>query len=95
MDDRVTGFAPVFEKDGNRFIFRLADGIGEDEEEAQKIGVGLAFVEGIFTGSKPTWESVNVENLRHLEGVLGGYPIALISGPLFDEAEKQEEVQSE
>lgn len=88
---KLTGFAPVFEKDGNRFIFLFEGTIGVDEEEAYKIGVGIAFVEGILTGSDPTWESVNVDGLLNVEANLGSYPVAIIGGPLFDQVLNKKE----
>ena len=81
-------FVPIFEtKDGNRLFVCLNDFVGTDEDDAWKIAVGASLVECILWGIRPTWKSVDVtEGIPHRKADLGGVPVAIISGPLFDEA---------
>ncbi len=45
-------YSPIFEGHGVRFIFPYKDCSADDEEEAWKIGWGMALVDGIILGFK-------------------------------------------
>jgi len=81
-------WVPVFEKDGHELVVLTEDFAGKDAEEAHKIGWGGALVEGVILGMRFTTKvrEVDVSNFPHRAAMLGGVPVALISGPLFDEA---------
>lgn len=82
-----TQYAPVFEREGNRLIFLHESFVADTEEDAWKIGLGASLVECVLYGVRPTHESVAIVdgNIPHFPAKLGQMPIALISGPMFDE----------
>jgi len=78
-------FAPIFEKNSDRFILRLEDYIAEDHNGAWEIGWGIALVEGVIMGFKFTSETIEIEGeVPHVPANLGGWPVAVLSGPTFD-----------
>ena len=84
----IIGTAPIFEKDENRFFVELVDFLGDDHEDAMKIGWGASLVECIVLSMKFTGETMEIpEELPHISANLGGFPVALISGPQFDACE--------
>ena len=87
MNEQVeTRVAPIFEKDGNRFIAPYRDFVGKNEKEAWEIGIGASLVECIIWGARFTGDTCPVtDDLRGYEAKLNGATVALISGPLYDE----------
>ena len=82
-----TQYAPVFEREGNRLIFLHESFVADTEEDAWKIGLGASLVECFLYGVKPTHESVAIVDgqIPHFPAHLGRMPVALLSGPMFDE----------
>jgi len=83
-----TRYCPIFEKDNNRLIVVTEEFVGEDEEQARHIGWGSMLVECILMGMKYTGDILNIDGeIPHIAADLGGVPIAILSGPVFDEQE--------
>lgn len=82
-------FVPVFEKEGNRLFVCLEDFVGQTEDEALKIGYGAMLVEGILAGMKFTGKvkEIDPKETPHRKCEIIGMPVAIISGPLFNQAE--------
>ena len=81
-------YCPVFEKDGNRLIVRTEEFVGKDEEQARHIGWGAMLVECIILGMEYTGDIIDIESdILHVPCDLGGVPVAILSGPVFDEQE--------
>lgn len=87
MDTIAT--VPIFDKDGNKLFVRSQDFMGDDHEHAMKIGWGASLVECIILGMKFTGDTMEIpEELPHIPADLGGFPVAIISGPQFDAYDK-------
>lgn len=79
-------FCPVYLKDGNELIVLLKSWTAPEEEDAYKIALGSMLVECILYGMKfKEVRSIDVNNLRHYQTKLGDVPVAIISGPVFDQ----------
>lgn len=84
---RETTFVPIFEKDGNKLFLLYESFTANDEDHAFNIGFG-AFVEA-FTYDMTFTErvlEVNIKNIPHIKAEIGNMSVAVISGPMFDEA---------
>lgn len=78
---------PIFEGAGNRFFVCLEDFVGTNEEEAKDIGAINMFLSFAGTWANYTGEILDVTGgTLHRRAHLAGMAIAVISGPLFDEA---------
>jgi hypothetical protein len=78
-----TRYAPIFERGGVRFIFLYADTSPSSEEEAWKIGWGMALVECILLGCKYHGEVLAwnpADDPQCQQGELGGKRIAVVGG---------------
>ena len=85
---KETRYCPVFEKDNNRLIVVTEGFVGKDEEQARHIGWGAMLVECILMGMKYTGDILNIDGeIPHISADLGGVPVAILSGPVFDEQE--------
>ena len=84
-------WVPVFTKDGNRFLLPHKEMVADNENEAWKIGWGTVLVEGIMLAFKFSGETLEIVDgqLVHVRGQLGLMDVCLLSGPLFDAAEKE------
>lgn len=83
MTRAVGQYAPVFEKDGTRFIVATLDWVGDTEEKAWQIAIG-GLPEQIILGFRWTKEIVSITSpMPHGTATLGGLPVAILSGPLF------------
>jgi hypothetical protein len=83
-------YVPVFEKDdGNRFFFPYEDYAASTEEEANRMGQGLAIVEGLVHKFKYTWQVLKIEKgeVPHIQARLGDTQVCIIEGPAFDNIE--------
>lgn len=84
-------YCPVYEKDNNKFIIITENFVGEDYEEAMKIGWGSILVECVFWNINFTNEAIEVDpkNFLHRTGTLRVFgdvlPVAFFEGPFFDE----------
>jgi hypothetical protein len=80
-------FVPVFEKDGNRLLLCPGRFWVELEEEALRIGYGSVLVECILLGMKFIGEVIEVDpnNTKHVRASIDNVPVAIISGPSFDQ----------
>ena len=80
-------FVPIFEKEGNKFFILTEEFIGKDKLEATQIGIGAMLVECIICGVTYISEvrEIDPKNTPHLVAKLGPLPVAIISGPIFDE----------
>ena len=84
----MTQYCPVFEKDGNRLIVRTEEFVGKDEEQAKHIGWGAMLVECILLKMKYTGDIISIDGeIPHVAADLGSVPVAILSGPVFDEQE--------
>ena len=87
----MTQYCPVYEKDGNRLIVVTEEFVGKDEEQAKQIGWGSMLVECILMKMKYTGDIINIDGeIPHIAADLGGVPVAILSGPVFDEQESGE-----
>lgn len=78
---------PIFEGAGNRFFVCFEDFVGTNEEEAKDIGAINMFLSFAGTWANYTGKVLDVTGgTLHRRAHLVGTPIAVISGPLFDEA---------
>lgn len=76
-------YAPIFEQGGVRFIFLYADTSPASEEEAWKIGWGMALVECILLGCKYHGEVLAwnpADDPKCQQGELGGKRVAVVGG---------------
>ena len=90
----MTKFAPVFTKDGNRFIVCNKDYISDCRTGATEIGIGVLFGEAIVYNFKWLDQEVielDMKNTTHISAELGRLPIAILSGPIFDKMEEEHE----
>jgi len=80
-------FVPIFKKDGNRFFILIEEFVGKDELEATQIGLGAMLVECVICRMSFTGEvqEINLKNTPHALAQLGPLPVAIVSGPAFDE----------
>lgn len=84
-------YCPVYEKEGNRLIVVTEEFVGNDEEQAKQIGWGSMLVECILLGMKYTGDIINIDGeIPHISANLGGVPVAIFSGPVFDEHEQSQ-----
>ena len=85
-------YVPIFEQDDNRFFFPHIDYSSDNESDAYKIGIGALF-ECILLNMKFTHEvmEIDLDNIPHVKADLVGNRIAIISGPLFDEIEENQD----
>ena len=79
-------FVPIFEKDGNKLFITTPDFIGTSETHADMIGLAASIVEGVLLDMKyiGTME-IEPDLTPHRKAHVGNVPIAIISGPMFDE----------
>ena len=90
MHSEEIRYCPIFEKDNNRLIVVTEEFVGKDEEQAKQIGWGAMLVECILLNMKYTGDIINIDGeIPHVVADLGGVPVAILSGPVFDEQEKQ------
>lgn len=84
----VTDFCPVYEKDGNEFIVLMNDFRADDEETAWQIAMGSMLVECVLWGCRYAKRIVSIDrsNFPHRNADLAGVPVAIITGPYFEEA---------
>ena len=81
-------WCPVYEKDGHEMIVLLPSFVADNEDDAWKIGMGSMFVECVLWGVKYLrTQRIDMKNTPHQPADLGGTPVAIIAGPLFDAAE--------
>ena len=81
----MTIYCPIFEKDENRLIVTTPEFVGEDEEQAKRIGWGAMLVECVILNMEYTGEIFDLESeVPHIPANLGDVPVAILSGPLFD-----------
>ena len=84
-------WVPIYKKDGNEFFIREEEFAADEEWEATKIGFGSMLVECVLLGTKfVRVQEINEHNIPHVTANLADYPIAIISGPLFDAAHEEE-----
>ena len=84
-------YCPVYEKEGNRLIVVTEEFVGKDEEQAKHIGWGSMLVECILMEMKYTGDIINIDGeIPHIAANLGGVPVAILSGPAFDEQENDD-----
>ncbi len=81
-------FTPVYEKDGNRFFFRYEEFVASTEKKARVLGEA-SVVPVFFTGAEFTGEVVDFDDIFHYQATIGGWYSGVISGPLFDDAERK------
>ena len=83
-------FVPIYRKEDNRFFVVHPDFAGETREDAHNIALGSMLVECILLGM--TYEKeikqIDPQNTPHRKTDLNGYEVAIIAGPLFEEATK-------
>ena len=73
-----SGFLPVFEKDGHQFIFPFDEYVGEDQEDARKIGIG-SLLEAVAYGFKYTFKNVHTDSgISAYVGTLGNSAIRVL-----------------
>jgi len=86
---------PIFEKDGNRLFVLAKSFLGQSEEEARQIGWGASLVECVLMGMTFTGDVLTIDapdgkfSLPHRRVALAGTTCCIISGPLFDEANRE------
>lgn len=74
----IDGYSPVFEKDGKEFIFLYSSMVAINLYEAEKIGYGMEFSDGIIGGYKYK-RSVLINNLKGIDAKLGLADIFVIT----------------
>jgi hypothetical protein len=82
-------YTPLYEKrdTGDMFIICTADQTSDDQEKAKLIGWSTSFVEGIFCNFVFAGTAIDTQApLMHFKAKLGGMPVAIVSGVMFDEA---------
>lgn len=85
----MPSYVPIFEKDGNRLFVLCEDFRADNEYDARKIGWGAMLVECVVLGMKFTYEVIELPKIiPNRKAELGGYPVAIISGPMFDEVKE-------
>ncbi len=82
-------FVPIFKKDENELFICTEDFIGETHYDAMKIGWGTSLVEGVLLKMEFTNEvrEIDPKNTPHVKANIMNMPVAVISGPLFEERE--------
>ena len=85
-------FVPVFSKDSNQFFILTADFACDDKEAAYQTGLGAMLVECVLLGMEFTGKAIEIdtENMPHVKANLSKIPVAIISGPLFEENDKED-----
>jgi len=85
-------YAPIFRKDGNELFIMDADYLSAYYRGAQRIALSEMFVEGVFLGMEfVRVQEIDIDNIPHVTATLSGVPVAIISGPIFDERDFEEE----
>ncbi len=88
MPETTATFCPTYEKDGNEFIVLTESFVADNHEDAWKIGLGSMLVECILLGMKyKDVREIDRENFPHRKANVGGLPVAVFAGPLFDSPE--------
>jgi len=79
-------FAPIYEKDGNELFLPIEGFFADDEETARRIGWGSMLVECVLMRMNYTGKilSFDPHNQPHVAAKVGGTPVAIIAGPLFE-----------
>lgn len=81
-------WCPVYEKDGHELIVLHPSFVADNRDEAWEIGMGSMLVECVLWGVKYLRvQQIDMKNTPHHPADLGGMPVALIAGPLFETAE--------
>lgn len=90
-------WAPVFEREGNRFIVLSSDFISNTREGAWQIGLGASLVELFLWQAKNVHEQVRIVDgeIPHFPATLGATRIALLSGPMFDDCTDPKHLKKE
>jgi len=81
---------PIFTKNDHEFFILHDEFKSQNEVEAHKIGFGTMFVEGLLLGFKFTNRVMELpeEGIAHAAAIIGPYHVAIISGPIFEEAKE-------
>ncbi len=84
-------FVPVFEKDKNKLFICTEEFIGKTKEEAMSIGWGASLVECTLLEMNFINETKDIDpkNTPHRKAAIGNMPVAIISGPLFEQVFSQ------
>ena len=91
---------PIFEKDGNRLFVLAESFLGQDKEEARKIGWGASLVECVLMGMRFTGDVMSIDApdgkfaIPHRRATLAGTTCCVIAGPLFDEANTSNQAEA-
>lgn len=86
-------FAPVFEREQDRFIVVLDPYIGMDEQDAMEIGLAASIAECLWWGALFTHSVVDVtDGVVGEDGYLGDIPIVIVSGPSYEESVKDDKM---
>ena len=72
-------WAPIYYHAGNLFVYVSTGFVASDEAGAVAIGT-RAIAPGIFTG-----QAVEIGKQRHVKATFSGLPVAILSGPTFDQ----------
>lgn len=88
-DDSLTDnqfWAPVYNKDGDKFITAYIDHTFKDKDEAYKTGFGFGIMEGIILGFRFTGEIIKVDlkNFSHFDAKIGRLEVYIFAGPNYD-----------
>lgn len=89
-DEHPMFFAPVFktsQDDGNEFIILHAGFAGRTKEDLDGSFFQEHFLALVLFGLKEIEvREFDMRNLPHAKGAIGPYRVAIISGPLFEQA---------
>ena len=87
--EAMVRMCPVFSKDGNEFIVCDRAWTAEEEWKAKQIGMGASLVECVIWGANYTGRTVDATgHLEHLPSTLMQSDVAIISGPMLEEAKR-------
>jgi len=85
-------WTPIFFKDGNLFVFVSTGFIADNEANAQIIGEMAGQGVASLIGANYTGVALEVTGYqRHVRGNLGSFPVAILSGPVFNQALMEEQ----
>lgn len=77
-------FAPVFEKDGNRFVF--ADRWTRETEDEARYAGATSLLDQVVFGMKYTGDVLDDSKpVDAVEADMGAWKVFALSGPIFDE----------
>lgn len=90
-------YAPVFKKGDDEFIVLTQEFVADDEETAWQIGIGASLIELVLWGARRANRIAEIldGNIPHFPANLGGTPVALIAGPMFDDCTNPKHLSSE